>query len=401
MMTPCRLLRAFIMALVLPLAPATQAGTVTTPGIIADNLGALPACFRWRIAGLCFWLRCRWFSCSIEVTTKTRHYNPDLVVSVYNDLGGHPWVDYARPVVAVAGQTAATALLAPFGWDRVDSSAHAEGREGTSSPRRRASLDYVFRDADAFGNPTLAVLAAALAGEEVIPGIGIDVGGLGVGFDITLLCPTAATAFLPYMISGLDALVWRGLVPVESLFPASLVPGLREIGHFPLNTWGGVYPRDGWTTQPQEPKAAAINAQRIGDIVTRSGQPHVYLPVGGGEFLSDWWLEIIHDWVQVAGGDTPDLLDDLFEDQWYPLFGGKKVWGPGALYEGESDTGDWQMHVPLSQHSCEVFGANDTLSLSSWSDGKRDDSGDYAWTLWRPYSCCDRGGQIFLFSVDF
>ncbi|EPJ5295846.1 TraU family protein, partial [Pseudomonas aeruginosa] len=27
--------------------------------------------------------------------------------------------------------------------------------------------------------------------------------------------------------------------------------------------------------------------------------------------------------------------------------------------------------------------------------------GDYAWALWRPYSCCQRKGQIFLGSTDF
>ncbi|HEB0595863.1 TPA: TIGR03756 family integrating conjugative element protein, partial [Pseudomonas aeruginosa] len=27
--------------------------------------------------------------------------------------------------------------------------------------------------------------------------------------------------------------------------------------------------------------------------------------------------------------------------------------------------------------------------------------GEYAWALWRPYSCCQRKGQIFLGSTDF
>ena len=27
--------------------------------------------------------------------------------------------------------------------------------------------------------------------------------------------------------------------------------------------------------------------------------------------------------------------------------------------------------------------------------------GDYAWALWRPYSCCESRGQVFLGSVDF
>ncbi|MGC5254463.1 TIGR03756 family integrating conjugative element protein, partial [Escherichia coli] len=27
--------------------------------------------------------------------------------------------------------------------------------------------------------------------------------------------------------------------------------------------------------------------------------------------------------------------------------------------------------------------------------------GGYAWALWRPYSCCQRQGEVFLGSVDF
>jgi len=36
-------------------------------------------------------------------------------------------------------------------------------------------------------------------------------------------------------------------------------------------------------------------------------------------------------------------------------------------------------------------------------DMKREQAvdGGYAWALWRPYSCCERKGQIFLGSVDF
>ena len=89
------------------------------------------------------------------------------------------------------------------------------------------------------------------------------------------LCESETTSFYPYFMSSLDALSWRMEIP-EMFYPASLIPGMREIGTWPLQTWGGVYPRTGWTTQTEEPKAAAINAQRAGDIVTRNGQPHIY-----------------------------------------------------------------------------------------------------------------------------
>ena len=179
-----------------------------------------------------------------------------------------------------------------------------------------------------------------------------------------LLCQSQTTSFVPYFQSGLDALSWRQEVP-EIFYPASFIPGLREIGTWPLQTWGGVYPRTGWTTQAEEPKAAAINAQRAGDIVTRTAQPHVYVPVTGSSSS------------------------------------GQKVWPPGPLLEKDRRTGTWQMMVPLSESSCNVFGTNDLASLTGWGGGRVDDAGDYVWNLWRPYKCCERKGQFYLFSIDW
>jgi integrating conjugative element protein (TIGR03756 family) len=147
-------------------------------------------------------------------------------------------------------------------------------------------------------------------------------------------------------------------------YPASLIPGLREIGSWPMQTWGGVYPRTGWTTQAEEPKAAAINAQRAGDIVTRQGQPHIYVPISGGSSS------------------------------------GQRVWPPGPLVEGDPDTGVWQMLLPRVESTCKVFGTNDLASLIGWGGGRVDPQGGYAWNLWRPYSCC-QGRGIFLFNVDW
>jgi hypothetical protein len=74
---------------------------------------------------------------------------------------------------------------------------------------------------------------------------------------------------------------WRWHVP-EEVYPQTWIPGIREIGHFPLNTWGSTYPRGGTATQADEAKMAAVIAQRSADIVTRKNQPHVYLALGEG-----------------------------------------------------------------------------------------------------------------------
>lgn len=77
------------------------------------------------------------------------------------------------------------------------------------------------------------------------------------------------------------------------------------------------------------------------------------------------------------------------------------VWLPPPLVERDASTGKWQMLAPLPQHSCEVFGTNDSILPASWGDGRTSSTGGYAFNLWRPYSCCSRAGQIFLGAVTF
>ncbi len=323
--------------LMLPLAG--KAGSITTPQIVAKTTAGAFSCIRWMPIGMCFWLRCSWSGCRVRTSVKVGHYNPDLVVSSYNELGGNPWVEI-RATLGLAQKAAATGLLGTLLPVPIDSAGNRT--EGTSNNRDHKNL--VYRETDAIGHP-LSSLSGLVAG-------------------VGLLCPSQTTSLFPYFQSGLDALSWRQEVP-EIFYPASFIPGLRELGSWPLQTWGGVYPRTGWTTQAEEPKAAAINAQRAGDIVTRTAQPHVYVPVTGSSSS------------------------------------GQKVWPPGPLVEKDRRTGTWQMLVPQPESSCNVFGTNDLASLTGWGGGRVDSAGDYVWNLWRPYKCCQRRGQWFLFSIDW
>ena len=181
----------------------------------------------------------------------------------------------------------------------------------------------------------------------------------GLLADTGYLCRAQTTSHFPYFQSALDALAWRTGVP-EMVYPESLVLGLREIGSWPLQTWGSVYPRVGWVLQAEEPKAAAILAQRAADIATRTHQPHVYVPMAGGSSS------------------------------------GQKIWRPGPLLEDDPDTGEWQMLHPKPESSCGLFGVNDLARPVGWGGGRIDAGGDYVWSLWRPYSCCrDRGSFLF------
>ena len=193
------LLKLFLAAaLVVPSLGHT--GAITTPQIVAQTIAAAPACMRWMPVGLCFWLRCSWSGCSVETSLKVGHFNPDLVVSAYNELGGNPWVEI-RATLGLAQQAAATGLLGALLPVPLDSAGNRT--EGSTS---RDHQNLVFRETDAIGHP-MSTLAGVTAG-------------------VGLLCQSQTTPFLPYFQSGLDALSWRQEVP-EIFYPASWIPGLR------------------------------------------------------------------------------------------------------------------------------------------------------------------------------
>jgi integrating conjugative element protein (TIGR03756 family) len=298
-----------------------SAAELTTAAIVASAVSSL-ACLRPMVVGACTWLVCTPFGCTTTTSEKIANYNPDLVVSSYNGAGKNPW-------------TEVRAFDTDINRGGIVGGAPPSPHRDIAGHGRSVNLNY--KDAQAFGHP--------MAGQ--------------------FNCPSAATPILPYFLSSLDALGWRWSIP-ETFYPEALLPGLREIGAWPLNTWGAVYPRSGWIMQTEEPKTGAVLAQRVGDIVTRPGQPRIY------------------NYLQ-SGGIT-NIKDYL-------------VWLPPPLMEGNAKTGDWQMLSPAISPTCETFGANDVASFGGWAAGKIDTGGDYAWTLWRPYKCCKIKGE-FLFDVD-
>jgi integrating conjugative element protein (TIGR03756 family) len=52
--------------------------------------------------------------------------------------------------------------------------------------------------------------------------------------------------------------------------------------------WGNVYPRSGFVSQTDDDKASAVVAQRVADIITRAGQPHVYQVLKGNRHDGYW-----------------------------------------------------------------------------------------------------------------
>lgn len=291
------------------------ASAITTPEIAASALS--PDCVQYRVVGVCYWLYCTPFGCTVRTSVKVRHFRPDLVVSAYSLTGKNPWTEISPLSPLLPGI--------------------AEGG-GDTNPRAANQHSKVrFKNADAIGFPTGDELATFFA-------------------QFNYVCAPSSQPFFPYFLSQLDTLAWRSGVP-EVAYPEALTPGLREVGNNG-DTWGNVYPRAGAITQTHDYKAAAVIAQRVADLVTRTGQPHLYTPLAASSR---------------AG-----------------------YWPPPPVIEGDGDNHRWQMLIPKKSASCSVF--PDGRATDTYADKLAED-GAYAWTLWRPYKCCPRRGQTFLGST--
>lgn len=236
----------------------------------------------------------------------------------------------------------------------------------TSLPGRLSQLQSAAGNVGSFlgsssGLATLGMDAAALAGIDLGPlqqvvSIASLAGGsmdLGPG---GLFCPGGASAFGLHYQSELDALFWRGILPVEMLYASSWVPTRNEVSHSGItSTWGSIYPRTGEVVQQHPVKASAVLAERVASIIKKRAQPHIYKRLEtSGNFK---YFSSIED----------------------------------------SDT-RWSMVYPRTTPSCVRFGENDSLSLLSFGDGRTSAVNGYVWNLWNKYDCCQRRG-IYLFSV--
>ena len=277
-------------------------------GAVQDNTTGWSVPLATSISAQCTRLQvigvCIWILCvpKCKITLKIRigNFNPEALVEVSN----------------------------PQGIERVEDPRR-------SDTRNRNHNNLVYQDAFSLGHP--------LTGQ--------------------IYCPSHADALTPYFHSLLDVPFWRwGIVDMFST--AAFVPGVREVGNWPSNTWGPLFPRVGWTIQHSAPKASGIIAQRVGDIITRDGQAHIY----NGIPTTRIFLEDNKFTLAPAKGITENT-------DWY---------------------GWWQPLHPNLEHACLVFGEDDRATLSGWGGGRVSQSGEYAYALWRPYTCCERADGVLI-----
>lgn len=303
---------AVAFALLVGLASMTstpRAQAITTPEILQSSMST--QCLDYQVIGMCAWLYCSAWGCTVRTSIRVKHYIPELVVSAYENTGDNPWTEIA--------------MLSPPTGDALG------GGSARESVAQQHSNTH-FKNVDAIGHPSELFYQFAS----------------GFGW----FCESNSQPLMPYFISTLDALAWRSGVP-EMAYPEALTPGMREMGDVG-DLWSPIYPRSGFVSQTHDYKVAASAAQRAADVVTRSGQPHVYQPL--------------------VARHSPS----------------SGIWGPDPVKEGDPETHEWQELAPNMRMSCSTFpdgGENDQLQ----------DPGDYAWALWRPYRCCKKRGQELLY----
>ncbi|OTA19823.1 integrating conjugative element protein [Xenorhabdus beddingii] len=312
-----------VITLMAAFSPAVQA-SINTAQIIAGSVS--PSCLSWRVSGICYWLFCTWHGCTVKTSVRVSHYLPEAVVSTYHAAGGNPWSEMAQ--VSQLSGGAENAVTGAFSHLSTGGGDHNVKISGQRSTRLR------FKYADAIGHPAPTLMGGSIPGYS---------------------CRSVATPLMPYFLSTLDTVAWRSGLP-ESFYPEALIPGQRELGNMMAgNLWGNIYPRSGFVSQGDDDKASAVVAQRVADIITRAGQPHVYQALQG----------------QRADG----------------------YWPPGPVTENSGTKNHrWQRLSPHLSSSCAVFPDGEHTS---------DVQGNQAYALWQPYSCCQRRGQRFLGSTTF
>lgn len=416
---------------------------VNTVQILQSTIDAIPSCTEYSATGVCVFLQCRILppSCWLNYSLQVKHYVPEVIVSTYHNVYKHPWDDIGT-VLAVGSDSIGQILLGG-----IDSA-------GTVANRRSA---YTFKDADAIGNPvgmfaqlmtgntsaltpptsfvlpttaqlstfpsnglsqiqaewasipaaTISAMSAgirnlvttaqtlanapsalmsqfntavtsaqtamsAMSGGIPIPSSMTNVTSVVMGpltslgsmanaiagasgFGTGVFCPGAADRFSLFFQSELDTPFWRGYIPVEALYASSWIPGRKEVSQSGTTTWGSVYPRVGDLYQIHPVKASAVVAERVRSIITQDSQPHIYTKL--------------------------------------------QLQGSGFRYIRVADDYKWQRLYPNPQTSCTKFGANDSVSLTSWGDFNTTSESGYMWNLWQRYECCQQMGGRYIYTI--
>ena len=285
------------------------------------------ACMAWKPTGICFWLECKLFYCTINTSLRVKHYLPSAVVMVYKTPKTYPW----RELGAIkSGISLKQNGITPPEIELADGS--------TNTPIQRRNVDIV-------GNPAITITSDIL-----------NMIGLG--------CESPITPLKPYYTSQLDYFSWRYSYtelmekPVESL-----TPGIREVGFREPNdesmlnvgSWGSVFPRIGSLVQGDHYKASAVFAERAINIVTSGTKGHIYQDLDNEGRDGVWPPGESNEATESSG--LWQMLSPTLEDKCH-IFGDETQWQDSKdLRHKRSTSGDYAWLYWRQWECCEDKGS--------------------------------------------
>ncbi len=284
----------------------------------------------YRVEGVCFWVRWTMFGPVYSTTLKVNEFLPDAVVSVYDHDDENPW-DYGMtvldPVFKKAGQTEIKTTLHQDMTQSDQSMSPMGAGSGFDAGNK-------FKDVDIIGDPAVHLVNQ---------------------FANAAMIPTQAVPFHIYYSSLLDAYLWRTPQLEMLRYPYYLPPRVRDVTQNYIETWGAIFPRVGFVSQPDDYKAAAVLALRAADIATNPGQMHVYNVLGStscGQHCRVW----------------PSRENDFSNVKYQEIY-------------------------PVAQTTAvNEFGKSDLTDAKPYGQDQYDKGkGSYVWVMWRHYEGCIQG----------
>lgn len=252
-------------------------------------------------------------------TPYVSHYMPDVVVSVFGQTGENPWVEARETYdkAAFASGDSITQLI----------TGHPMG-QGASRGGRHSYNKLTLREVDVIGNPTLFGAAVTTV-------------------SLPLLLKSQARPMEPYYVSMADNLLWRSAELDAHKLLSGFLPENEITNMWPAYTWGGLYPRTGYSQQNNIAKGSFKIALRGLSIAT-SNNPHLHQNLDARSCGSK---------CDSAGEAKPNSKKTL-----------------------------WQRIHPNGENTCKKLPDGEH---PSWVQGEQDEG--FAWVVWRHYEGCIEG----------
>jgi len=320
--------------------------SVNTLDLLTTPVTADSSCLDYCFEGVCFWLKCRVFppSCEVKTSLRVSHNNPDFVVSAFPDLGDNPWKEFTM----IFGDIQKSIGEEVVSWIGLPKGVVGSGEAvttATQGPSKKDSNGTTFKEVD-------------------VVGYYYDFSSI----DDEYFCASNTTPFTPHYSSAFDGYLWR--TGLTDFFYTPLI-FIEAIGIPYFKEWGGIYWRTGFIKQLNPAKANAVLSMRGLNIASRGFDGRVAIPATG----------------------TPSNSGQKFFSY------------PGPSKADGSDGSVWQMIAPKKDNQCYVFddiaeSENSGAITVGWAkDRWSENQSSSVYLVWRPYECCKKKGQLFLFSV--